>query len=104
MKQINDSDVKALVKSSNKLVMIDLFAHWCNPCRSLAPKLEELNSQYSESLEIVKLDIDESPQTPTDYHVRGVPTVLFFKNGELVNQMVGNHPKETIEEMIKKHL
>jgi thioredoxin 1 len=103
MKNITDQTVKETIANSSKLLIIDLWAQWCSPCRSLGPKLEELNNENSATTEIVKLDVDENPQTPTDYGVRGIPTVLFFKNGQHVDTFVGNQSKESIQAMIDKH-
>lgn len=103
MKNITDKEVKETIANSSKLLIIDLWANWCGPCRSLGPKLEELNKENSDSTEIVKLDVDENPETPAQYHVRGIPTILFFKDGQLVDTLVGNQPKETLQAAIDKH-
>jgi thioredoxin 1 len=103
MKNITDAEVKGLIQGTSKLLVIDLWANWCGPCRSLGPKLEELNKENSATTEIVKLDVDENPETPSEYHVRGIPTVLFFKEGQLVDTLVGNQPKEQIQAVIDKH-
>lgn len=103
MKSITDKDFEELIKNNQKLVIVDLWAAWCGPCRSLGPKLEELNAENSNSVEIVKLDVDENPLTPTSFSVRGIPTVLFFKNGQHVDTFMGNQSKESIQAMIDKH-
>lgn len=102
MREINDQEVLNLV-NSEKLVIIDLFATWCGPCKALAPKLEELNNENKEVVEIVKLDIDQNEQTPMKHNVRGVPTLLFYKQGKLLEQITGNQPKEKLQELINKH-
>lgn len=102
MKEINDADVEKIIKS-DKLVIIDLFGTWCGPCKQLAPKLEEVEKENSANTEIVKMDIDINPITPAKHHVRGVPTLLFYKNGALVDRMVGNQSKENIQALIDKH-
>ena len=102
MKEINDKDVKEVLKT-DKLVIIDLFATWCGPCKALAPKLEELSKENNNTTEIVKMDIDQNPEILNSHSVRGVPTLLFYKNGSLVHQISGNQAKETLQELIAKH-
>jgi len=92
------------VLKSDTLALVDFWAEWCGPCRALAPKLDELASAYQGKLKIYKVDIDANQETPSNFGVRGVPTLILFKNGKQVEQIVGNHPKEAIEAVIKKHM
>lgn len=104
MKTITDKEFAPLITSSQKLVMVDLSARaWCQPCKLLHPKLEELSQENTDFVDIVEIDIDENQETAAKYHVRGVPTVLFFKNGQHVDTFVGNQSKDSIQALIDKH-
>lgn len=99
-----DSGFSKDVLNSDTPVLVDFWAEWCGPCRALAPKLEEIAGEYQGKLKVYKVDIDENQETPTQYGVRGVPTLILFKNGKQVDQIVGNHPKENILAVLNKHL
>ena len=88
------------VLQSEKPVLVDFWAEWCGPCKAIGPALEEIAGQEEKSLSIVKLNIDENPITPQKYNVRGIPTLLLFKNGEVVAEKVGALPKSQLESWI----
>ncbi|MGK5087536.1 thioredoxin [Bdellovibrionota bacterium FG-2] len=99
-----DANFQTEVKGSAQLALVDFWAEWCGPCRALTPVIEQIADEYAGKMKVFKMNVDENPATPTQFHVRGIPTVLFIKNGQLVDQLVGNHPKDTIVQTIQKHL
>ena len=101
---VTDSEFELQVLKSQGLVLVDFWAEWCGPCRALGPKLEEISNELNGKAKILKLNIDENPDAPANYGVRGIPTMIVFKNGEEVEQIVGNQPKDTILSALKKHM
>jgi thioredoxin 1 len=95
-KQFTDSNFDAEVLKSDKPVLVDLWAEWCGPCRMLTPIIEELHAEYDGKAIIGKLNVDENPEVSAKYGVRSIPTLLIFKNGELVDKQVGVVPKSTL--------
>ena len=95
-KQFTDSNFDAEVLKSDKPVLVDLWAEWCGPCRMLTPIIEELYTEYDGKAVIGKLNVDENPEVSAKYGVRSIPTLLIFKNGELVDKQVGVVPKSAL--------
>lgn len=98
---INDSNFKELVLDASMPALVDFWAEWCGPCRVIAPIVEELAAEYSGRVVIGKVNVDESNDVPMQYGIRNIPTLLFFKNGELVDKLVGAASKATIEDKLK---
>ncbi len=99
-----DATFKSEVLDSQTPVLVDFWATWCAPCRAIAPSLEELATQYKGQLKIAKLDVDENQQVAQQYGIRSIPTLLMFKGGKVVEQLVGAAPKAKLEDSIKKVL
>lgn len=95
-KQFTDSNFDAEVLKSDKPVLVDLWAEWCGPCRMLTPIIEELHAEYEGKAVIGKMNVDENPEISAKYSVRSIPTLLIFKNGELVDKQVGVVPKSAL--------
>ncbi len=102
--EVTDATFEAEVLSSDKPVVIDFWAEWCAPCRQLSPVIHQLAEQYGDRIKVVKMNIDDSPQTPGRYGIRAIPTVLAFQNGQVVQQLQGVRPKAEFEEMAQKLL
>ena len=95
-----DGDFSTDVHQAEKPVLVDFWAEWCGPCKAIGPALEELSNAYGDAISIVKLNIDENPLTPQQYNVRGIPTLLIFKGGEVVAEKIGAVPKSQLEAWI----
>ena len=103
-KAVTDTSFDQDVVKSSTLVLVDFWAEWCGPCRALAPKLEEIASEMSTQVKVLKMNIDENPQTPGQFGIRGIPAMLLFKDGKQVGELVGNQPKDSITQFLKSHL
>ena len=103
---VNDNDFQAQVLDASKSqpVMVDFWAEWCGPCRVLAPTVDQVAQENAGKIKVVKLNVDESPNTAFAYKIRGIPTLLIFKGGQVADQLVGAVPKEQIEKAISRHI
>lgn len=101
---VTDSTFEAEVLQSSTPVLVDFWAAWCGPCRALAPKVEEVSVAHTGKLKVVKVDVDANSQVPAQFGIRGIPTLILFKDGKMVDQLVGNQPKEVIEKLVGKVL
>ena len=102
VKTLTDADFGESVKKG--VVLVDFWATWCAPCRRLAPNVEQLAAEYSGRITVAKVDIDENPMTPSKFMVRGIPTLLLFKDGDLKETIVGLAAKDDLAKLIDKHL
>ena len=100
---VTDDNFETEVLKADTPILVDFWAEWCGPCRALGPKLEEISSEMSGKVKVVKVNVDENPKAPAQYGVRGIPTMILFKAGENVAQLVGNVPKEDIVSMIESN-
>lgn len=99
-----DGNFDSDVLKSGELAIVDFWAEWCGPCKMLGPKIDEIASEFAGKVKVFKMNVDENPETPSKFHVRGIPTVIFLKNGQLVDQVVGNQPKEVFVDIIKRQM
>ena len=104
VQEVDINNFQTEVLESNKLTIVDFFANWCGPCRKLSPILEEVESELSEKVKFTKINTDENISAAQKYQVSGLPTLLVFKNGEIVERMVGLMPKSSIITNIEKHI
>src|SRR6266446_2600997 len=102
--EITDQSFEQEVLKSDKPVLLDFWAVWCGPCRMIAPTVEALATDYLNKAKVGKMNVDENSSTPAKYNIRGIPTLLLFKNGQVQEQLVGAASREAIENLIKKHL
>ena len=102
--EITDQNFETEVLQSDTLTLVDFWAEWCAPCRAISPILKDLADVYAGRLKIVKLNVEEHQASPSTYAVRALPTILFFKEGTVVEQVTGARPKASFVEVIEKHL
>jgi thioredoxin 1 len=104
LKQVSDASFEADVLKANEPVLVDFWAEWCGPCKQIAPALEEIAKDMEGQVTIAKINIDQNGGTPTKYGVRGIPTLMLFKNGQVAATKVGAMPKSALQEWVKSVL
>lgn len=98
---VTDNEFETEVLKSDLPVVVDFWAEWCGPCKTLSPVIDELATDMKDKVKVVKINIDEAPETPTKYGVRGIPTLMIFKGGEIIDTRVGGMPKSQLEEWVE---
>ncbi|MCL5124862.1 MAG: thioredoxin [Deltaproteobacteria bacterium] len=99
---VTDSDFDQQILKSEIPALVDFWAAWCGPCRTVGPVVEELAGEYKDKIKIAKLNVDDNKQTPSRYGVKGIPTLMLFKDGKVVDTIVGAVPKNKIKDMLDK--
>ena len=102
--EVTDASFEQSVLKSEQLVMVDFWATWCGPCKALSPVVDEVAQAYSGKAKVYKMNVDSNNSTPMRYGVRGIPTLLIFKDGKVAEQIVGYVPKDTIQKALDKHV
>lgn len=102
--EINDTNFKSEVADSAMPVLVDFWAPWCGPCKMIAPVLEELAKEYDGKVKVVKINVDDSPNTASEFGIRSIPTLILFKDGKVFEQTVGVQSKENLKQLIDKSL
>ena len=104
VKDVNDNSFEKDVLGANKPVLVDFWAEWCAPCRMLAPTVAAVAEHYGESASVVKLNVDDNPSTAQRYGIKGIPTLILFRDGKEVERVVGATSKESITRMVEKYV
>lgn len=102
--EFTDATFQAEVIGKDQVTVVDLWAEWCGPCKMMTPIIDELSTEYEGKAVIGKLNVDDNPEVPTQYNVRGIPTFLIFKNGELKDKIVGATTKQALKDKIDAHM
>lgn len=102
VKTATDENFESDVLGGDKPAIVDFWASWCGPCRAIAPIIEEIATEKSDAVNVFKMNVDENPQTPARFGVRSIPTIILFKDGQVVDQVIGAVPKPEIEKLVNK--
>jgi thioredoxin 1 len=100
---LTDANFDTTINAEAKLIMVDFWAPWCGPCRRMEPMVDELATDYDGKIVVAKMNVDDNPATPMRFSIRGIPTVLLFKGGQIVEQVVGLAEKDVFKKLIDKH-
>ncbi len=100
--QVTDDTFEEEIVKSDLPAVVDFWAAWCGPCRMVGPVVEELAKEYEGRIKVAKMDVDQNRQTPAKFGIRNIPTLIFFKDGEVANTIIGAQPKSALEDVIKK--
>jgi thioredoxin 1 len=101
--EVSDANFKQEVLDSPLPVLVDFWAAWCGPCRALAPTIETVANEQAGKVKVCKLDVDGNPNVASQFGIRSIPTILLFKGGQNVGQLIGNVPKGAVEDFLKRH-
>ncbi len=101
---VTDANFESIVLKADLPTLVDFWASWCAPCRAIAPIVDEMAAAFSGKVRVAKMNVDENPATPGRYGVRGIPTLILFKEGKVLDQLVGAVPKNQIKELLNKSL
>lgn len=102
--QITDADFQQQVTQNDKAVLVDFWAEWCQPCKVMEPALEAISNEMADKLVVAKLNVDENPETAQQFQVMSIPTMILFKDGQAVDQLVGAMPKDAVVNKLSPHL
>jgi thioredoxin 1 len=102
--EFTDASFKTDVLASDKLTVVDFWAEWCGPCRAIGPVIEDLSKEYNGKISVGKVNVDHNPEVSINYDITSIPAILFFKNGQVVDRLVGAQPKSNFVKKIEQHL
>jgi thioredoxin 1 len=101
---VSDGNFESEVLKASQPTLVDFWATWCGPCKALGPKVDQLAGEYAGKIKFTKLDVDQNPKTPSQYGIRGVPTLIVFKNGQVAKQVVGDQSVENLKQFLNSVL